>query len=104
MVVLALLRRKDMYGYELVQGIADSSSGLLTTQEGSLYPVLYQLEDAGLISQQRIKVGKRMHRVYYHLEPAGLQRLEALTREYQQITQAVLNIITEGGQLDETRE
>ena len=104
MVVLALLRRKDMYGYELVQGIADSSSGLLTTQEGSLYPVLYQLEDAGLISQQRIKVGKRMHRVYYRLEPAGLQRLEALTREYQQITQAVLNIITEGGQLDETCE
>lgn len=97
MVVLALLRRKDMYGYELVQEIANTSSGLLTTQEGSLYPILYQLEDAGLISQQRIKVGKRMHRVYYHLEPTGLQRLETLAREYQQITQAVLNIITEGG-------
>ena len=104
MVILALLRRKDMYGYELVQETANSSSGLLTTQEGSLYPILYQLEDAGLVSQQRIKVGKRMHRVYYHLEPAGLQRLEALTREYQQITQAVLNIITEGGRSDETRE
>ena len=92
-----MLRRKDMYGYELVQEIANSSSGLLTTQEGSLYPILYQLEDAGLISQQRIKVGKRMHRVYYHLEPTGLQRLGALSREYQQITQAVLNIIIGGG-------
>jgi len=40
LVVLSLLKREDMYGYQLVQETERSSGGELTTQEGSLYPVL----------------------------------------------------------------
>ena len=76
LVILSLLKREDMYGYQLVQETEKSSGGRLTTQEGSLYPVLYKLLDQGLISDQKVQVGKRMTRVYYHLEPAGAQRLE----------------------------
>lgn len=97
LVILGLLRKEDMYGYQLVQETQKQSGGRITTQEGSLYPVLYKLVDQGLISDRKVQVGKRMTRVYYHLEPAGLQRLEELIREYEELTQGVFQIIREEG-------
>ena len=96
LVLLALLKREDMYGYQLVQEIERSSSGKLTTQEGSLYPVLYRLVDQGLISDRKVQVGKRMNRIYYHIEPAGEERLKELIAEYEMITQGVFQIIQGG--------
>lgn len=93
MVILALLDKEDMYGYQLVQETAYCSGGLLTTQEGSLYPVLYRLLDQGLISDRKVLVGRRMTRVYYHLEPQGKDQLRALIREYTDTTCGVFRII-----------
>lgn len=93
LVILGLLKREDMYGYQLVQATERASGGRITTQEGSLYPVLYKLVDQGLISDRKVLVGKRMTRVYYHLEPAGEQRLAELIREYEEVTQGVFQII-----------
>ena len=93
LVILGLLRKEDMYGYQLVQETEKQSSGRITTQEGSLYPVLYKLVDQGLISDRRVQVGKRMTRVYYHLEPAGEQRLKELLREYEETSQGVFQIV-----------
>lgn len=101
LVILALLKREDMYGYQLVQETSNSSGGKITTQEGSLYPVLYRLLDQGLISHRKVQVGKRMTRVYYHLEPAGEARLAELIREYTEITHGVMQIIQEEDDLDE---
>lgn len=94
LVILSLLQREDMYGYQLVQETARLSGGRLTTQEGSLYPVLYRLQDQGFISDQRVLVGKRMTRVYYHLLPAGAERLKELIKEYTEVTAGVFAIIT----------
>lgn len=99
MVILALLKREDMYGYQLVQETEKQSGGAIITQEGSLYPVLYKLLDQGLISDRKVLVGKRMQRVYYHLEPAGEERLRELTGEYELVTQGVFNIL-KGDQVD----
>lgn len=97
LVILGLLRKEDMYGYQLVQETEKQSGGRITTQEGSLYPVLYKLLDQGMISDKRVQVGKRMTRVYYHLELAGEQRLKELMREYEEITQGVFLIVKEDG-------
>lgn len=97
LVILALLKREDMYGYQLVQETARASGGKLTTQEGSLYPVLYKLQEQGLISDRKVLVGKRMTRVYYHLEPAGEHRLEALIQDYLDVTQGIFSIIGKEG-------
>lgn len=94
LVILALLKREDMYGYQLVQQTLESSGGRIATQEGSLYPVLYKLLEQGLISDRKVQVGKRMSRIYYHLEPAGEIRLQELIREYNEITQGI-HMITE---------
>lgn len=99
LVVLSLLKREDMYGYQLVQETERLSGGRIVTQEGSLYPVLYKLADQGLISDKKVQVGKRMTRVYYHLESAGEQRLAELVREYREVSQGVFQIV-EGGEAD----
>ena len=93
LVLLSLLKRGDMYGYQLVQETERASGGKLTTQEGSLYPVLYKLQEQGLISDRRELVGKRMTRVYYHIEPAGEEKLRELIAEYETVTAGVFAII-----------
>ena len=100
LVILGLLRKEDMYGYQLVQETERISGGRIVTQEGSLFPVLYKLVDQELISDRRVQVGKRMTRVYYHLEPAGEQRLQELLREYEEITQGI-RLIAGGGEADD---
>lgn len=105
LVILALLKREDMYGYQLVQETARSSGERIVTQEGSLYPVLYRLLDQGMISDRKVQVGKRMTRIYYHLEPAGEVRLSELIREYKETTDGVFQIIQkkEEGDADGSR-
>lgn len=93
LIILSLLKREDMYGYQLVQETLNCSGGRIVTQEGSLYPVLYKLLDQGLISDRKVQVGKRMTRIYYHLESAGEAKLQELIEEYEQITQGVHMII-----------
>lgn len=93
LVILSLLKRGDMYGYQLVQETERASGGRLTTQEGSLYPVLYRLQEQGFVSDRRELVGKRMTRVYYHLEPTGEEKLRELTAEYESVTAGVFAII-----------
>ena len=93
LVILSLLREEDMYGYQLCQEIARLSGGRLTIQEGSLYPVLYRLQDQGLISEDRVLVGRRMTRNYYHLEQAGRERLAEMQAEYEELSAGVFAII-----------
>lgn len=94
LVILALLEKEDMYGYQLVQETIRRSGGRIATQEGSLYPVLYKLLDQGLISDKKVQAGKRMTRVYYHLEPSGADRLVELKQEFREIVRG-MSMITE---------
>lgn len=94
--ILALLQRGDMYGYQLVQAMNQESNGKFVLQEGTLYPVLYRLQDQGYISDHKVLVGKRMTRVYYHLEPAGERYLVQIRQEYETISSGV-RLILEGG-------
>ena len=93
-----------MYGYQLVQETARISEGRLVTQEGSLYPVLYRLQEQGLISDRKVLVGKRMTRVYYHLETAGEARLQELIRDYEDTTQGVFRIIQFEGEKEHDKQ
>ena len=49
MLVLEAVCRKDTYGYELLSTLREASGGLFTLKEGTLYPILYRLEDEGMI-------------------------------------------------------
>ena len=75
MLLLNLLKEQDMYGYQLSQELKKRSSGLYTILEGSMYPILYRLNDSGYISFFE-KAGRRQTRIYYHLEDNGLMYLD----------------------------
>lgn len=94
LLVLHILNKKgDCYGYELGQIIRDITNEYLSFPEGSMYPVLYKMIDNGYITDYKKQVGKRMTRVYYHIEPSGQDRLEELTQEYLKTTQSIKSIL-----------
>ena len=49
MLVLRRICQKPTYGYELLLSLKDQSGGRFTLKEGTLYPILYRLEDEGMI-------------------------------------------------------
>lgn len=89
LVALLLLSKGDMYGYQIVQETYNLSNGNIITQEGSLYPVLYKLVEDGYISDRKVKVGKRMTRVYYHIEPSGIAHMNRLLEDYYAISDGI---------------
>ena len=49
LLVLQTICRGPTYGYELIAQLGSRSGGVFTLREGTLYPILYRLEDDGLI-------------------------------------------------------
>lgn len=94
MIVLFLLDKGDLYGYQLSLLIGKLSGGDLVVTESTLYPTLYKLLGNKLISDREVPAGKRRVRVYYHLEEAGKQRLNDLLEDYQQITVGISRILS----------
>ncbi len=93
LLVLYLLSQKDYYGYELSQTIKEQSDSVLNIPVGSLYPALYKLIDSGYISDYKKQVGRRLIRVYYHIEDSGIQRLSTLIEDYNSTVAAVQQVL-----------
>lgn len=94
LLVLYLLSQKDYYGYELTQLMDSLSDEVIKIPIGSLYPALYKFIEYGFISDHKEQVGKRMTRVYYHLEQPGFQRLNILLTEYNKVHKAISSILS----------
>lgn len=93
LLILYLLSQKDYYGYELSVVIREESNGVLDIPVGSLYPALYKLIDLGYITDYKKQIGKRLTRVYYHMEQEGFKRLEILLKDYTLTTEAIQNVL-----------
>lgn len=96
LLLLRLLARQPMHGYELVQGIRLLTGGVLEFGEGCVYPILHRLEADGLLRGTREAVGGRT-RVVYRLAPAGKKRLAAATERWEQVTAAVAGALKGDG-------
>ena len=94
MLILFLLEKRDMYGYELSSHIKKLSNGKITISESTLYPTLYKLLDKKYISDSERLIGKRRIRVYYHLEKEGDKRLADLLEDYRSITEGMERILS----------
>lgn len=95
-LLLALLQKEDMYGYQICQELKEKSQGLFTMTEGSLYPTLYRMLDKGYISDRSELVGRRRKRVYYHLEDAGREYLKEALEQYYSLTRGILFALGKG--------
>ena len=89
MVILRLLTEREMYGYELVSTIEARSAGRLEVRDGTLYPVLYRLEEAGHVEPRWVTPERGVPRKYYRLTIAGRAELARLTAEWETFTAGV---------------
>jgi PadR family transcriptional regulator, regulatory protein PadR len=96
LLILNLLARRPMYGYELVQTIASVSRGTLEFGEGCIYPLLHRLEaDGALVSLREDANGRS--RVVYRVSSSGHARLEANASRWQNLVEAVQLVLQGGG-------
>lgn len=72
MLVLDLICSSPTYGYELLSQLKDISQGMFTLKEGTLYPILYRLEDDGLIQARWSQgEGRTAPKKFYEATCAG---------------------------------
>ena len=76
-VVLEILSRGRMYGYELSEAISAKSQNILILGQGTLYPLLYNLEAQKLIKGQWETAPSGRKRRYYSITSKGKERLDA---------------------------
>lgn len=59
-----------------------------------MYPILYKLLDKGYVTDYKKLAGKRLMRVYYHLEEEGFIYFRTLLEEYNKVHEGVRKILT----------
>ena len=82
LLILSLLEDRARHGYELAKLIDARSGGTLRFRATSLYPLLYRLEERGLIEGRWIEKAAQRRRRHYRLTSAGLALLEPLGRSW----------------------
>jgi PadR family transcriptional regulator PadR len=92
LVVLQLLARRAMYGYQLLRAIEQSTGGVLDFGEGCIYPVLHRLQHDGYLSSKREVVAGRS-RVVYRITAGGRKRLAGRVAAWQSIADAVTHVL-----------
>ena len=88
LLILHLLSRQPMYGYELVQAIKQATGQQLQFGEGCVYPILHRLEAQDLLSAGRESVSGRS-RVVYRLTSKGKKQLGMTVACWQRVASAI---------------
>lgn len=104
MLILKALCEKDLYGYQMADIINMKSCGKINIKEGSLYGPLYRLIDKQCISENKVLVGKRRTRIYFHIEQLGREYLQQLIDVYTRMNDGVSLILKGGGTNNEARK
>jgi PadR family transcriptional regulator PadR len=94
LLILKLLSRQPMYGYQLVQAIRANGEEF-QFGEGCIYPILHRLEAERLLRSRRETVSGRS-RVTYELTPQGVGRLAESAGAWERIARAVRRVLRGG--------
>lgn len=90
--VLAVLFKKDCYGYELVNEISKN----IEISEGTIYPLLKRLKDEGYFTTYLEESQEGPPRKYYRLTDLGIKTKKELEKEWKAFVEGVNNIIKDG--------
>ena len=92
MCVLALVRQRDFYGYELVETISKK----IEISEGTIYPILRRLTQDKYFETYLRESNEGPPRKYYRMTPDGLRETTKLLKEWKQFTSDVEFILNAG--------
>ena len=97
MLVLKLLEREEKYGYQLIVELGERTQGAIALKEGTLYPILYRLEDGGLVeSRLSARAAKEPARKYYAITDGGRAALAEMYGIWNEFDGHVRSIMEEG--------
>ena len=98
MLVLSLLKNENMYGYQMIKRLSVKSENVFELQEGTLYPILHNLESNNFItSYWDESTGKK--RKYYSITEEGKKHLQNKKEEWRIFSNGI-NLVV-GGELFE---
>lgn len=102
MILLSLLSEKESYGYEIITELNERTSDVLGfAREGTVYPILYRLQQAGLLQTRTAPAeANGGSRKYYSLTPKGSQTLREMTDFWRRYAQCVNDFIGNNNQED----
>lgn len=91
LAILKILHKQDQYGYALIQLVGVLSNGKLQMKDGTLYPILYRLEDNKYIESywQTEEEGRGKPRKYYKLTKLGKERYESMLADYLEVSAGI---------------
>lgn len=93
MLVLKALSLGPTHGYGVLLRIEETSKGLLSLEQGSLYPALTRLEDRGtIVGKWGVSENNRRAR-FYRLTAKGDEQLEGETDRWSRMVEAVANVL-----------
>lgn len=89
--VLAAMRTKDTYGYQIIKDI----SPVIQVSESTLYPILKRLEEGGCVVSYTSQHNGRL-RKYYRLTSIGKERINDFLNDWDSIMRAYSYIRGDG--------
>lgn len=92
-IVLNLLSKQPMYGYQIIKEIDQQSEGIFVFKEGTLYPLLHALEAEGSVESYWLESDEGRRRKYYRITQQGKKRLQQKNTEWTQFKNAVDKLI-----------
>lgn len=95
-LILKLLEEQDMYGYQMIEALALKSDHTFDLKAGTLYPILHNLEQDGMVESYEEKADNDRIRKYYHLTSKGQKRLKEKHQEWITYSTAVNKILNGG--------
>lgn len=94
MIVLKLLDSEAKYGYQIIQEMREKSGEIFLLKDGTLYPILYRLEDDGLVASRWSEAGgKQAARKYYEITRAGREALKKIEAVWERISAGISKIM-----------
>ena len=96
LVVLHLLSREDMYGYQMIAELERKFDSTFTMKEGTLYPILRGLENQGAVEAYQQETSNGRVRKYYHLTEKGRKQLSEETEQWRSYERAINAVLSMG--------
>jgi PadR family transcriptional regulator, regulatory protein PadR len=93
LVLKILSRRPQLHGYAIMSAIKDWSGDVLRAEEGSLYPAMHRMEEAGWIRAEWITKDTGRRARIYELTAAGKRQLGVEESRWQAVTSAVNRVL-----------
>jgi PadR family transcriptional regulator, regulatory protein PadR len=96
LLILKTLARGPQHGYGIACHIQEVSDEVLRVEEGSLYPALHRIEQAGWISSDWGTSENNRRAKYYRLTAVGRKQLAKEEENWNQLTRAVAKVLRNG--------